>query len=363
MHREYGGRQPYSRREEYDMRAVPPHYERDRGYDRYDIKRDRSSPYERGRGVGYHRDMPEDYHRYRDDHARYKDEHSRYRYDPPRYRDDPPRYRDEISRYRDEPSRYRDEPGRYRDDHMRYRDDARYHDDIHDPRRGPLRRFDDRPHYSEPQRSKIFIGNLEGRVGEDDLKAAFSKFGPINKIDFRRSFAFVDYVKHRDAEAAMREMNGRTLMGATLKVVPHSERSKRVDSNRQPDFSSQATVLNLDDSASWQDLKDFGRQAGEVVYASVIIREQKRYGLIEFANPQAMRAAVEVLNGKKIAQNELQVVPMAVNDYIRVKTIEENKDGSPKPEHQSTEGGDHVDGDERKELIYHDEQLDSVDYD
>ncbi|GIX65639.1 RNA recognition motif containing protein [Babesia caballi] len=335
MHRGYGEREPYVRREEYDIRGPPPPYDRDRGFERYDIKRERPAPYERARGAAYHRDLPEEYARYRDEPLRYKDELPRYRYDAPRYReaptryrdeipryrDEPPRYSDEVDRYRDDPVRYRDDPGRYRDEAIRYRDDPRYRDHLHD-RGGPIRHFDDRPLYPEVPKTKVFIGNLDGRVSEEELTAAFSKYGPINRIDFRRNFAFVDYVKIRDAETAMREMNDRVLMGSKLKVVPHSERSRRNEFSREPDFSSQATVLNLDNSASWQDLKDFARQAGDVVFASVIIRDQKRYGLIEFTNPTAMRAAVEVLNGKKIAQNELQVVPMAVNDYLKAQMRE-----------------------------------------
>nr|AFY09908.1 RNA recognition motif containing protein [Babesia sp. BQ1/Lintan] len=374
MHRGYPAREPYARRDDYDVRGPLAPYDRERDYDRYDVKRERPVPYERNRGSGYHRDVPEDYPRYRDEPPRYKDEPPRYRYDepryreahpryrdePPRYRDEPPRYRDDAERYRDDPGRYRDDHGRYRDEPPRYRDDGRYREPFHPHRGGPIRRYDDRP-YPEPLRSKVFVGNLDGRVSEEELTAAFGKFGPINRIDFRRNFAFVDYVKVKDAEAAMHEMNDRVLMGSKLKVVPHSERTRRTEMHREPDFASQATVLNLDNSASWQDLKDFARQAGEVAYASVIIRDQKRYGLIEFTSPSAMKAAVEVLNGKKIAQNELQVVPMAVNDYLKQHMREANAG-------ETTVGGQPVDEqpdelDAKKELIYQDEQLDSVDYD
>ncbi|ORM40578.1 Serine/arginine-rich splicing factor 4 [Babesia sp. Xinjiang] len=387
MHRGYGPREPYARREEYDIRGAPPPYDRERGFERYDMKRERPAPYERPRGSTYHRDVPQEYPRYRDEPPRYKDEPPRYRYDapryregPPRYRDEPPRYRDEMpryreesakyredgGRYREEPSRYRDEPSRYRDESVRYRDDLRYRDSFSAPRAGPVRRYDERSAYLEPQKSKVFIGNLDGRVSEEDLTAAFGKFGPINRIDYRRNFAFVDYVKARDAEAAMREMNDRVLMGAKLKVVPHSERTKRTEMNREPDFASQATVLNLDNSASWQDLKDFARQAGEVVYASVIIRDQKRYGLIEFTTPKAMKNAVELLDGKKIAQNELQVVPMAVNDYLKMQMNEPSDVERTMPERTIPERPvpeRHDDLAAKKELIYQDEQLDSVDYD
>ncbi|KAK1441848.1 hypothetical protein BgAZ_501800 [Babesia gibsoni] len=360
MNRDYGGREAYPRRDGYDIRGVPPPYDRERGYDRYDGKRDRPAPYDRGRVAGYHRDLPEDYPRYRDEPPRYKEEPPRYRYDPVRYRDEPMRYRDDMRRYRDEPPRYRDEPPRYRDEHPRARDAPRHRGDLYDPRGGPMRNYDGRGHYPEPLKSKIFIGNLDGRVSEEELTTAFSKFGPINRIDFRRSFAFVDYLKTRDAETAMREMNGKVLMGTTLKVMPHTDRTKKLETGRQPDFSAQVTVLNLDDSASWQDLKDFGRQAGEVVYASVIIREGKRYGLIEFPNTQAMKEAAIALDGKTIAQNILQVLPMAVNDYIKSKS----KDGSKEsPTDQDLDAAIEENGGEKKDLIYPDEQLDTVDYD
>ncbi|EDO07024.1 RNA recognition motif domain containing protein [Babesia bovis T2Bo] len=382
MHRGYGSRDSYTRRDDYDSRGPPPPYDRERGYDRYDVKRDRAAPYDRPRGTNYHRDVPDEYPRYRDEPPRYRDEPPRYREgapryrdappryrdEPPRYRDDPPRYRDEPEKYRDDPGRYRDEPARYRDEPPRYRDEPpryregnRYRDNNAGARSGPVRRYDDRPSNAETPKSKVFVGNLDGKVSEEDLTNAFSKFGPINKIDYRRNFAFVDFVKSRDAEVAMREMNERVLLGTKLKVVPHSERSKRSETNREPDFASQATVLNLDNSASWQDLKDFARQAGEVVYASVIIRDQKRYGLVEFTSPKTMKAAVEQLNGKKIAVNELQVIPMAVNDYLKDQAKHSNNADRTAADQQLDERED--DYEEKNESAYQDEQLDSVDYD
>lgn len=373
MHRDYDVRESYSRHDAYDIRGVPLPYDRDRVYERYDMKRDRPAPYDRGRITGYQRDGNEDYPRYRENTPgyryvtpRYRTSERRYRGDLPRYRDENPRYRDDVRRYRDEPTHYRDDHHRYRDDHSRNRDYLRHRVDGYDGRDVHGRHYDSRYAHAEPPKSKIFVGSLEGRVTEEELAAAFSKFGPINKLDFRRSFAFVDYVKARDAETAMREMHGKTLSGSILRVLPHTERSKRLETGRQPDFSSQVTILNLDENASWQDLKDFGRQGGEVIYASVIIRDGKRYGLIEFANPQAMKDAAAILNGKSIAQNVLEVIPMAVNDYVKSKSIEQSGDEGafqdvevPQDVDVSVETGEEENG----ELIYPDDQVDTVEYD
>lgn len=179
---------------------------------------------------------------------------------------------------------------------------------------GPIRR----PYNTlERSRTKIFIGNLTGEVSQEELTTKFSTFGHINKVDFRRKFAFVDYARPRDAEIAIKEMNGKTYWGSRLKVQPHIEQPKKNTMTREPNPACQATVLNLDQTVSWQDLKDFARQAGDVVYASIVTKGQRRFGLIEFADEATVINACKELSGKKIANNKLEIVHMPVSEYVK----------------------------------------------
>lgn len=61
---------------------------------------------------------------------------------------------------------------------------------------------------------------------------------------------------------------------------------------RKPNFG--IIVSELPRSASWQDLKDFGRKAGDVVFADV--DRSANEGVIDYSNKADMENAVRVLN-------------------------------------------------------------------
>ena len=68
-------------------------------------------------------------------------------------------------------------------------------------------------------------------------------------------------------------------------------------------------VTNLPRGCSWQDLKDFMRKAGDVVYADV---DRYGEGVVEFANRDDMEHAIKTLDDTELkSYNE--------SSYIRVK--------------------------------------------
>ena len=74
-------------------------------------------------------------------------------------------------------------------------------------------------------------------------------------------------------------------------------------------------VSGLPRSASWQDLKDYMRKAGDVVYADV---DGRGDGVVEFSNPDDMEAAVRKLDDTEF-KNPFD------RSYIRVRFA--NKSG------------------------------------
>jgi len=73
---------------------------------------------------------------------------------------------------------------------------------------------------------KIYVGNLAYDVTEDELSAEFGVYGkvesvaiPADKISGRpRGFAFVEMASKSEAEAAITELNGKTLKDRTIVV-------------------------------------------------------------------------------------------------------------------------------------------------
>ncbi|PKA52862.1 Serine/arginine-rich splicing factor RSZ21 [Apostasia shenzhenica] len=60
--------------------------------------------------------------------------------------------------------------------------------------------------------SRVYVGNLEPRVSERDLEDEFRVYGVIRSIWVARrppGYAFIDFDDHRDAQDAIREMDGK----------------------------------------------------------------------------------------------------------------------------------------------------------
>ena len=74
--------------------------------------------------------------------------------------------------------------------------------------------------------TNIFVGNLSFRTTQDELLAAFSQFGNVERVNIvtdrdsgqSRGFAFVEMTERRDAETAISHLNGYELNGRALNV-------------------------------------------------------------------------------------------------------------------------------------------------
>jgi cold-inducible RNA-binding protein len=74
--------------------------------------------------------------------------------------------------------------------------------------------------------TNIFVGNLSYGVTQDDLLAAFSQYGAVERVHIvtdrdtgqARGFAFVEMTNKGEAEAAINALNGAELRGRTMNV-------------------------------------------------------------------------------------------------------------------------------------------------
>jgi len=82
---------------------------------------------------------------------------------------------------------------------------------------------------------KLFVGNLDWSVRDEDLKQAFGSFGEVtsarvvtDKMSGRsRGFGFVEYATDEAAEAARQQMNGKDMNGRPLRVDMAQEMKPR----------------------------------------------------------------------------------------------------------------------------------------
>ncbi len=72
--------------------------------------------------------------------------------------------------------------------------------------------------------TNIFVGNLSFQTTQDELLAAFSQFGNVERVNIVtdretgqvRGFAFVEMTERGEAETAISQLNGSELIGRAM---------------------------------------------------------------------------------------------------------------------------------------------------
>ena len=74
--------------------------------------------------------------------------------------------------------------------------------------------------------TNLFVGNLSFQTTQDDLIAAFSQYGAVERVNIvtdretgqARGFAFVEMTDRKEAETAIARLNGTELNGRAMNV-------------------------------------------------------------------------------------------------------------------------------------------------
>lgn len=130
--------------------------------------------------------------------------------------------------------------------------------------------------------TRIFVGKLSSNTGEQDLQEIFGKFGDVTKVEMKNNFAFVYFRDENDAQEAISSMDGREIDGQTI-VVENARNKDMMKQRPVKRLDLRLTCMNLDGRISWQDLKDWAREAGEVTFTNIFIRDGQHMGVIEFS--------------------------------------------------------------------------------
>lgn len=92
--------------------------------------------------------------------------------------------------------------------------------------------------------TNIFVGNLSYNTTQEDLYAAFSPYGPVERVNVitdrdtgqARGFAFVEMTEARDAQTAISSLNGTDLNGRAMNVNEARPKSEGGGGNRGGGF-------------------------------------------------------------------------------------------------------------------------------
>ncbi|XP_022727525.1 serine/arginine-rich-splicing factor SR34-like isoform X2 [Durio zibethinus] len=189
----------------------------------------------------------------------------------------------------------------------------------------------------------LYVGNLPGDVREREVEDLFYKYGPIAHIDLKipprpPGYAFVEFEEARDAEDAIHGRDGYDFGGHRLRVeLAHGGRGQssldRHSSHgggrgRGPSRRSEyrVSVTGLPSSASWQDLKDHMRRAGDVCFSQVFRDGSGTTGIVDYTNYDDMKYAI-----KKLDDSEFRNAFSRA--YVRVREYDSKRDSSRSPSH------------------------------
>jgi RNA recognition motif-containing protein len=77
---------------------------------------------------------------------------------------------------------------------------------------------------------KVYVGNLQENAIKSDVENAFGKYGPLKNVWVARNppgFAFVEFEDARDAEDAVRGLDGTRIGGSRVRVEMSHGRTRR----------------------------------------------------------------------------------------------------------------------------------------
>ena len=129
--------------------------------------------------------------------------------------------------------------------------------------------------------NKVYLGSIPDDTRERDVEKLFKGYGRIRDIVIKRNesgtYGFCKFEDRRDAEDAVKDLDGTRFLGGRVRVE-HARDSRDGWSRRSPPrrrgnppgkrTGYKLIVENLASRTSWQDLKDFMRQAGDIMYTN-----------------------------------------------------------------------------------------------
>jgi arginine/serine-rich splicing factor 4/5/6 len=115
----------------------------------------------------------------------------------------------------------------------------------------------------------------------------------------------VEFHETQDCADAIAGLNNADVLGIQGLVVEAAKIRNGSNNIQQKGF--RVNISNLDSRVSWQDLKDFAREAGTVMFTNVFIQDGYKVGVIEYETEEACENAIRLLDGKPFQGSEVSI--------------------------------------------------------
>jgi arginine/serine-rich splicing factor 4/5/6 len=153
----------------------------------------------------------------------------------------------------------------------------------------------------------LHLANLSQDAKYDDIQRYFETYGRVLNVDVKEGFGFVEFDNHRAARDAMEALDKKEFMGTELKVSFAKTPKPKFTAKGKGKFK--VAFENLSESTSWQDLKDFARQAGECTQSHVKVESNgTKSGSVEFLHLEDYEKAIKILKDATFKGNVVRLV-------------------------------------------------------
>jgi len=203
-----------------------------------------------------------------------------------------------------------------------------------------------------PKSTRVFLGNLAHQATERDVEKFFKGYGILEEISLKQGYGFVEFEDYRDADDAINDLDGKSICGRRVQIeLAKGEKNARREGDRygrpQPrrSFSDRGRdkawkekyglpqrtkyvvyVKNLSTRISWQNLKDYMRDAGfDPTYADAH-RERDHEAVLHFSTREDMENAVEKFDGKEMNGRKIEMI--IADDGSRSRSRSRSRSGS-----------------------------------
>jgi len=160
------------------------------------------------------------------------------------------------------------------------------------------------------EKATVFLGNLPPYCRELDIENFFNGYGSLRKIVIKRTFGFVEFEDQKDAEEAVKDLTERKLRGVRITLeFAKTDKKPGPNSKKVPDYvpgQFRMRVENLSSKSALQDLKDYMKQAGEVVFCKAH-HEEPCVGMVEFLRREDLIWAIKNLDQTKLDGRRLKL--------------------------------------------------------
>ena len=163
---------------------------------------------------------------------------------------------------------------------------------------------------------KVYIGNLPDDVSEREVDKLLKSYGRFDNIVLKGNYAFVEFEDSRDAEDCVKDLDGAREFGNRLRLE-HAKDSKLSSRRRSPPrrrsnppgrkTGYRVIVENMSTKTSWQDLKDFMRQCGEITYTNAH-HQRPGEGIVEFGSKDDMDYALDKLDDAELDGKRIRLI-------------------------------------------------------